>query len=548
MTDDKNKKDFEYRMVDPEDLKMIWHSLYSELRERCSESTCRLFFDDMQLCFCDGRIMTFRLHVDFKRIFVERRYGDVINDILFSITGFPYKAVFICDEQNRPDPNIDNYTIHGKIIDPSENLQQKTETESDTEKTRYLEMREKAENAVLSDYSAPSSSPDRPPEEKAAVSVQKPASSAPSSAPSSASQENKTVPGQLDDRSEPGLIGGSGIYEYTFDTFIVGESNQFACAACRAVAERSTSIYNPLFIHGPSGLGKTHLLYAVIRTIKKREPDTKIVYVKGDDFTNQLIECIRSGTMAAFRERYRLADVLLIDDSQFIAGKGSSEEELFNTFNTLYEKQKQIILTSDRPPNEMKQLENRLLTRFEGGLVAEVKPPDYELRVAILKDKSAKLGVALPEDVLIYLAENIRSNVRQLEGAVKKLGAQSFLTGRRISIDLAVSCIAGILTPTEPVRLTVERIIEETAKKFGVTPDKIKGKGRTKGVVSARHCAIYLIREMTDLSLPAIGRELGRDHSTISASLSVTEAELRDNQVFAATLNEIRKKLKDRSV
>ena len=257
-------------------------------------------------------------------------------------------------------------------------------------------------------------------------------------------------------------------FEYTFDSFIVGNSNKFAHAACVAVAERPATDYNPLFIYGPSGLGKTHLMSAVVNEIKKNKKDLRVVYIKGEEFTNQLIESLSKQEMDKFRERYRNCDILLIDDIQFIAGKNSTQEEFFHTFNALYEEHKQIILSSDRPPKDIQTLEERLKTRFEWGLIADIQPPDLELRVAIIKKKAEQIQVDLSDDVLGFLAENLRSNIRQIEGAVKKLSALSFLTGKKITMDTAKSCLSELLGGAEPVNVTVDKIFTAVFKKYGI--------------------------------------------------------------------------------
>ncbi len=333
--------------------------------------------------------------------------------------------------------------------------------------------------------------------------------------------------------------------EYTFDTFVVGKSNEFARAAAMSVANNPSKEYNPLFIYGPSGLGKTHLLCAIIDRISKNFPDYKIVSVKGEDFTNQMIDSISRGITSEFRDKYRKSDVLLIDDIQFIAGKDSTQEEFFHTFNSLYEDHKQIILTSDRPPKDIKLLENRLKTRFESGLIADIQPPDIELRTAILKKKSESLGLSIPPDVLSYIADNLKNNVRQLEGAVKRIGAQNMLTGSDITVDLAIKCISDMLTGSEPVSVTVDKVIDAVASHYCVSADDIKSKKRTSNIASARHVAIYLIRNMTTMSLPAIGRVFSRDHSTIMNSLDTVESKIKSNPETEKEIKELIRVIKE---
>ena len=318
-------------------------------------------------------------------------------------------------------------------------------------------------------------------------------------------------------------------FEYTFDNFIVGSSNKFAHAACWAVADRPSMDYNPLFIYGPSGLGKTHLLYAITNEIKKKKPDVRIIYIKGEDFTNQLIESLKQGAMPMFRNKYRSCDVLLIDDIQFIAGKTSTQEEFFHTFNALFEDRKQIILTSDRPPREIKTLEERLKTRFEWGLIADIQPPDLELRIAIFKKKAEQANVKVSDDVIEFLAENLRSNIRQIEGAIKKLRAHSFVSGKEITMDLAKECISELLGGAEPTSVTVEKIFSAIYKKYNIKKEDIIGSRRTKEIAAARHLAIYMIRTVTEMSLHNIGKILGRDHSTVMSSIEKAEKMIRND-------------------
>jgi chromosomal replication initiator protein len=333
-------------------------------------------------------------------------------------------------------------------------------------------------------------------------------------------------------------------FEYTFENFIVGSSNKFAHAACLAVADRPAQAYNPLFIYGPSGLGKTHLLYAITNELKKKIDNVRVIYIKGEDFTNQLIDSLARQAMNEFRDKYRSCDVLLIDDIQFIAGKTSTQEEFFHTFNALHEAGKQIIMTSDRPPREIKTLEDRLKTRFEWGLIADIQPPDLELRTAIIKKKADQVNVSIPDDVLTFLAENLRSNIRQIEGAIKKLGAKSFLTGRRVTMELARSCISELLGGAEPVTVTVDKIFAAVYRKYNIKKEDIISSRRTKDIANARHIAIYVIRQVTEMSLPNIGKILSRDHSTVISSIETIEKRMAQNPAFRAEIEEMVKEIK----
>ena len=332
-------------------------------------------------------------------------------------------------------------------------------------------------------------------------------------------------------------------FEYTFDNFIVGSSNKFAHAACVAVAKMPAKNYNPLFIYGPSGIGKTHLLYAITNYLREQNPNVKVIYIKGEDFTNQMIDCLSRQAMPEFREKYRDCDVLLIDDIQFIGGKVSTQEEFFHTFNALYEGRKQIILTSDRQPREIKTLEDRLKTRFEWGLIADIQAPDLELRIAIIKKKAEQVGVELPEDVLTFLAENLRSNIRQIEGAIKKLGARVFLSGEKIDMDLARGCISELLGGAEPTSVTVEKIFSSMFQKYGVKKEDLISTKRTKEIALARHITIYVIREVTEMSLPNIGKIFNRDHSTIISSIETIERKLITDAALDFDIKELIKEV-----
>ena len=340
-----------------------------------------------------------------------------------------------------------------------------------------------------------------------------------------------------------GILPHNYNFEYTFDNFIVGNSNKFAHAACTAVAERPAMDYNPLFIYGPSGLGKTHLMSAIVNEIKRKKPDTRVMYIKGDDFTNQMIESLSKHEMSKFHERYRNCDMLLIDDIQFIAGKDSTQEEFFHTFNTLYEERKQIILTSDRPPKDIQTLEDRLKTRFEWGLIADIQPPDLELRIAIIKKKAEQIAIDLPDDVLTFLAENLRSNIRQIEGAIKKLSAKSFLSGQIVSMDMAKSCLSELLGGAEPVSVTVDKIFTAVFNKYGISKEEILGSKRNKDIAMARHISIYLIRNITEMSFPNIGKMFGRDHTTAMSSEKLITERIAKDQLFSIEITELTKEI-----
>ncbi len=357
-----------------------------------------------------------------------------------------------------------------------------------------------------------------------------------------------TVPDEIVTREpEQNDISVDADYEFTFSSFIVGSSNKFAHAASLAVATNPGGSYNPLFIYGNSGLGKTHLLYAIRNEIHRTNPEKIIQYVKGDDFTNELIEAIRLNAASDFRNKYRKSDVLLVDDIQFIGGKESTQEEFFHTFNSLYEAKSQIVLTSDRPPKEIKTLEDRLKSRFESGLIADIQPPDFETRIAIIKRKAELLEMNLPDDIVEYIATRLKTNIRQLEGVVKKLKAKSQLYGEKVTINVAQKTISDILNNDQPPPLTVEKIIDEVARTFGITSEDIRSSKRNSNISNARQIAIYAVREITDLSMNLIGEEFGnRDHSTIVYAIKQIEKNMTKDPKLKATVEDIIKNIRDR--
>ena len=334
--------------------------------------------------------------------------------------------------------------------------------------------------------------------------------------------------------------------EYSFETFVVGSGNSLAHAAAWAVANNPAKSYNPLFLHGGSGLGKTHLIYAICGRIRQNHPDYKLLYVKGEEFANELILAIRNGTTAEFKEKYRQADLLAVDDIQFIAGKESTQEEFFHTFNSLYECGKQIILTSDRPPKEIKTLEDRLRTRFEWGLLVDVQPPDFETRMAIISRKADSLGLKIPEDVAAFIAGKLKDNVRQLEGVVKRLEAHANLTGAPITILLAENAIQDIMTEHTPLPVTVDRIIDEVARTYGVTAEDIRGQRRSGQISTARQVAMYVVREITGMTQLKIGQEFGgRDHATVVYALQQVAKAIKTDPRKKETIEDIIKNIRN---
>ena len=315
--------------------------------------------------------------------------------------------------------------------------------------------------------------------------------------------------------------------QFSFDNFVVGPSNRFAHGAAMAVTNTPGQVYNPLFIYGPPGIGKTHLLYAIANGIRKNNPAIKIVYIKGDQFTNELISAIGSGKNIEFRSKYREADLFLIDDIQFIAGKDSTQEEFFHTFNALYEEHKQIVMTADRKPSDMLTLEDRLRTRFEWGLLASIEAPDYETRMAIIKKKASSLGLELGDDVCDYIAVNVTNNVRQIEGTVKKIMAYRDLNNMPLDLPNVSRAIDDMFKSEGNSLPTPSLIISQVCKFYSVDESVLRGTLKNKGTAEARQVAIYLIRKLTNLSTPDIGKELSKDHSTVLYSINKVEKALK---------------------
>ena len=332
--------------------------------------------------------------------------------------------------------------------------------------------------------------------------------------------------------------------KYTFDTFVVGNSNRFAHAASQAVAQSPANAYNPFFIYGGVGLGKTHLMHAIGHYILEQDPSCKVVYLSSEKFTNELINSIRDDKNVEFRNKYRTIDVLLIDDIQFIAGKERTQEEFFHTFNALHDANKQLVISSDRPPKEIPTLEERLRSRFEWGLITDIQPPDFETRIAILQKKAMMENLIVPNDVINFIATKIETNIRELEGALIRIVAYSSLTDSPIDLKLAEQVLKDILPDERPKKVTSLQIVEEVGSYFSIRPDEFKSKKRTKDLAFARHVAMYLCCELTELSLPKIGEEFGgRDHTTVIHARDKITRDISDDPQLSATIENLKKKI-----
>ncbi|MBO5702176.1 MAG: chromosomal replication initiator protein DnaA [Clostridia bacterium] len=518
-------------------LNAVWQDVKKSFLDDMESSAVELWFGNMNLISFKEDVMTFSVDSAFKYDLIKQKFLTKIEDKFESRLGFRIKVEITCTEAAPKNDGID-YSEGGtgfhyddedepeEIIMPDPILPSGDGYEAEL-------FRSKTEEFA---HETPEEREERIKDEKHRAMIERFRREA--DAERKYEDEGKKLP--------VGSIGSTlppYNFEYTFDNFIVGGSNKFAHAACTAVAANPAMNYNPLFIYGPSGLGKTHLLYAITNEIKKKKPNVKIIYIKGEDFTTQFIEALAAQMTNEFRNKYRCCDVLLIDDIQFIAGKTSTQEEFFHTFNALYEEHKQIILTSDRPPRDMKTLEDRLKTRFEWGLLADIQPPDFELRTAIIKKKAEQVGIIIPEDVLTYLAENLRSNIRQIEGAMKKLGALAFLSGQEITMEVARGCIADLLGGEEPVSVTVDKIFSAVYKKYGITKEDLIGKNRSREIAQARHVAIYLIRKITEMSLPNIGKIFNRDHTTALASFETIEKRVKTDAILTLDIGEMTKEV-----
>ncbi len=328
--------------------------------------------------------------------------------------------------------------------------------------------------------------------------------------------------------------------KYTFETFVVGAGNRFSHAAAMAVADAPARAYNPLFIYGGVGLGKTHLLQAIGHRVLAGGGVARVAYISSEKFTNELINSIRDDKTLEFRHRYRNVDVLLIDDIQFLAGKERTQEEFFHTFNTLHEASRQIIITSDRPPKEIPTLEDRLRSRFEWGLIADIQPPDLETRIAILRKKAEMESISVPDDVAEFIAQRIHTNIRELEGALVRVVAYASLTRSSVGVDLAADVLRDLLPPTRARVVTIQAIQTTVAEFFGIRPEEMRAKRRTKGVAFPRQVAMYLARELTDASLPRIGEEFGgRDHTTVMHACQRVRETLRRDAYLAASIKRL---------
>lgn len=495
-------------------LSDIWTMLDSRMREsyQYNEESYELWFGRMKLSYLDADRAVFVCENETKCNIISKRFIDFIADSLTDVLGYSPAVTIEVDKSLAP------------VILNTEGIISPVEIAKERKAARERE----AQLAAL-ELSSSKLDDDSDENESEAVFI-----------------------ANIDDIPLDSDAGGESKGErrltynadYTFENFIVGNSNRFAHAAASNVADNIGTKINPLFIWGPSGLGKTHLMYAIANRALQRNPNTKVIYVKGEEFTNQLVDAIQNGKNQQFRQKYRSADMLLIDDIQFIAGKEATQTEFFHTFDALYEDKKQIILTSDRPPKELTGLEERIRSRFEAGLLADIQPPDYELRMAILRNKINQNKVDVPTDVLDFLAQNLQENIRQLEGVIKKLAMSNLLTGQPVNMEMVLQTVPEYLRDAEPVSDTIVRIISCVARHYDVSVEEIMGTSRKKNIKTARNVSMYVIRSITGQSLPQIGAVFNRDHSTVYSNINMIEAELVNDPVLDATVTEIIKEIK----
>ncbi len=510
-------------------LSSIWQMVSEIMRGKFKrEESYQLWFGRVYLAYLDAERALFMCENKLKRDILEKQYREALTEALAEAIGYEPVVEIQVDESLAPEIPDD-----GSVVSPLKIVREREKEKApEKEKSR----RNAAEQLPLTAFS-PSQAELKPAREKSTDTA-----SVFTDAPDISEVEFAEFAESSDEsRGERRLTYNE---DYTFENFIVGNSNRFAHAAALNVADNVGMKINPLFIYGPSGLGKTHLMYAIANRALKRKPGMKVIYVKGEEFLNQLVLAIQRGWNQAFRQKYRSADMLLIDDIQFIAGKEGTQMEFFHTFDALYEDHKQIILTSDRPPRELTSLEERIRSRFEAGLLADIQPPDYELRLAILKNKISQNHIEVPTDVVDFLARNLQENIRQLEGVIKKLAVTNLLNGQPVTMEMVIQTVPEYLRDAEPVSDTVSRIIDCVAKHYSVKVEDILGTSRVKKIKTARNVAMYIVRSLTSMSLPQMGVVFCRDHSTIHSNINAVETELSTDPILDATINEIMKEIK----
>lgn len=475
------------------DASRLWINCSESIKGQLPESTWKAWFESIEAIELRGNTLILNAPSQLVKERLQNRYMDLITESLLAVGNEQYSI------------SISAIPRAQKEIFVSSN------TENDNESALYQKRNsrlqaKRSESHSLFDYN----------ESQPKTTVHK--------------QQNDSYP--LDPR-------------YSFDAFVIGASNRFAHAAALSVAETPSKSYNPLFIHGAAGLGKTHLLHAIGHYVRENYPDRHVRYVSTETFLNEFVDAIRNNTTQSFKKRYRECDVLLVDDVQFIENRESLQEEFFHTFNSLYGASKQIVLTSDRPPKAIATLEDRLRSRFLSGLITDVQPPEIETRLAILKKKADENHYKVPADVLEFIAESVKDNIRELEGALTRVCAFSRLNGISIDMPMAKEVLAYIISSQESREITASSIMTATAKAFGFSEEELKGSSRKRPVVTARQVAMYVIRELTDLSYPAIGKAFGdKDHTTVMHSVEKIETLMSHNREIYNQVSDILSKIR----
>ncbi len=523
-------------------LNELWELMYNEIPKyvKLTDSSIKLWFGTIKLRYMSDTRLYFEIENYLKKKFIEEHHMQGMCEAIKCVVGFDPVPVLICTERDTFENQFAEI-----VAKNSEDLKDiPFSLTQSPEKTPEPAMQNTEEEAGFT----------LPPERNAyplssdtgSVNTLDKALHRGINVPKRYNTEMGTVvEGKLSDYindNSDGMLmmspSAPNCYpSYTFENFIVGNSNRFAYQYALQASHYPAQQYNPLYIYGAPGLGKTHLLYAITNEIMRLHPAFNIIYVKGEDFTNELVEALQKKTPLQFREKYRNADVLLMDDIQFIAGRDSTQEEFFHTYNALYETGKQIIMTSDKPPKDIKELEERLRSRFEGGPIVKIDPPDIELRTAIIKKKFELMKIDIPNEVVMYLSENLKDNIRQIEGVIKKMNAYCLMCNEKITLSLAEKSISDIITITSKIDGT--KIVNSAAEKYGIAADDILGKKRSKEIVWARHMSVYVMRKLADMSFNDIGKFFNRDHSTIMASVEKIEKEAETNPATAKEIQEL---------
>ncbi len=526
-----------------EHLNELWELIYAELPNhiKLMDSSIKLWFGTISLRYMSENRLYFSIDNFLKKKFIEEHYIKDFCSALNTVLGFDPEPIFICTERD----SFENQFAE-LVSKNSEDLKDIPSSILGTEDKKQ-EIKSSANTVDDSNIILPPErTPIQPQNDSSSAFTLDKAVHRGLNVPKRYNPEMGTViEGKLSDyidNKNDGMLmmspSAPNCYpSYTFENFIVGNSNRFAYQYALQASHYPAQQYNPLYIYGDPGLGKTHLLYAIANEILNLYPTYNIIYVKGEDFTNELVESLQKKTPLQFREKYRNADVLLMDDVQFIAGRDSTQEEFFHTYNALYETGKQIIMTSDKAPKDIKELEERLRSRFEHGPIQKIDSPDIELRTAIIKKKFESLRIDIPNEVVMYLSENIKDNIRQIEGVIKKMNAYCLMSNEKITLSLAEKFTSDIITITSKIDGT--KIVNAASEKYGIPTDAILGKSRVKDISWARHISIYVMRTIADMTYPDIAKFLNRDHSTVMASYEKIKTESNLNPLVAKEIQDL---------